>query len=920
MLSRLKFTLTAAILFTAQFYSQTYFISGRVEDFNTNNNLSSANIILYHLPDSNSTGTTTDSKGKFILNKIKTGKYLLSVKYIGYKTKNIDLVINNKSIDVGEIKLIPEEINIDEVLVIDRIPIAIQSGDTLVYNADAFKVNKDAVAEDLLQKVPGIQVENGKVKAQGEEVKKVFVDGKTFFGDDPNMALKNIPADIIEKVQIFDQQSEQSEFSGFDDGSTSKAINIITRLNISSGTFGRLRAGYGSDDRYNAGGDVHLFDEEQRLSLIGQLNNTNEQNFSSMDMFGGIPGMDRGEVRTGGENNLQPNLIAAQDGNTDVKGFGFNYNYEWSKDTELGGSYFYNNTNNDLISSLNRTYLLSNNNGQTYVEDNLSNSQNTNHRINLRFDYEIDSVNQIRFIPTFFLQNNLGNTSLNGTTNKLNNLVNSTKSFTSSDLDGVNFSSMLMYRHLFNKSGRTISFGINTHYSNTDGYEKQNSESIYYKSINETDSIDQLTNILNRGLTISGNATFTEPINPYNSLMINVSHSVSNESNDKKTFGYNALANTYSLLDTALSNEYDKKYISSSVGLGYRYERNRVSVNANLNYNLASLTSEQVYPDKYKIKRTFNSVLPSVIFRFNISRDKNLNIFYRSTNNAPSATQLQNILDNSNPLQLSIGNPDLKQEYGHNTAIRFSSINFSNMNTFFMMFSGNYKSNYIGTNTIIARNDTTLSNGIILNAGSQISKPENVNGCLSAQTFMTYGLPFDLISSNLNFNLQASYTRIPGIVNSISNYSNSFNYGIGEVISSNISANFDFLISSTTSYNIVKNSESIENNEEYLSQVTRLKLYWLFFDEFVLQGDLSHKYDGGLAGDFNPNTYLLNLSIGAKFFSNNRAELRFGVYDVLNQNTNISRRTTDYYSQEYSTNVIGRYFLLSFIYNLRSFS
>lgn len=249
------------------------------------------------------------------------------------------------------------------------------------------------------------------------------------------MALKNVPADIIEKVQIFDKQSEQSEFSGFDDGSTEKAINIITRLNISSGTFGRLKAGYGNEDRYNAGGDVHMISDEQRLSLIGQLNNTNEQGLSSMDMLGvmGGPdnkmGMGSGEMRFGGENMFQPNMIGSQGGNTDVKGLGFNYNYEWNKDDEIGGSYFYNKTDNDLLSSLSRDYLITFNNGQTYIEDNTTNSQNTNHRFNLRFDYAIDSLNQIRFIPSFSLQKNKSYSDLNASTYQLNNPVNSTKAF-----------------------------------------------------------------------------------------------------------------------------------------------------------------------------------------------------------------------------------------------------------------------------------------------------------------------------------------------------------------------------------------------------------------------------------------------------------------------------------------------------------
>ena len=924
----MKFLLLFLVILSQAVFSQNIHVSGKVSDSKSHAYLASANIILCHLPDSTIKGTTSDRKGAFYFADIKSGNYSLIVKFIGYQTNTRQVTVFNKSIDVGVMKLNPVQIELDEVLIIDKVPVAVQSGDTTVYNADAFKVNKDAVAQDLLLKIPGVQVQDGRVKAQSEEVKKVYVDGKTFFGDDPNMALKNIPADIIQKVQVFDQQSDQSQFSGFNDGTTTKAINLITRLNISKGAFGKMQAGYGSDKRYNAGGDVNLFNENQRISLIGQANNINEQNFSSIDMLGvmgsqepggGIPGAG-GVNNPGSHNSPSGNLFNSSNGSTVVKALGFNYSNNFTGNLEINGSYFYNKTDNNLIGLLNRNYFLSSLNGQNYSEYNLSQSGNTNHIVDLRFDYQFDSLNEIRFIPGLYLQKNIKNTSINASTFRLDNLVNSTKSLTSSDLNGLNSSSLFMYRHKFNNSGRSLFLGINTSYNRSEGNQKQFSVSSYYNSIAQIDSINQQTDINNNSLTVSENLIYTEPLNSFNALMINAGHSAAHETNDKKTFSLASLQSGYSLLDTSLSNEYNKNYITNSIGLGYRYQRNKISLNANLNYNFASLTSKQVYPENYQLDRKFNSLLPSLIFSYNISRDKNLNFFFRTSNTAPAVTQLQNILDNSNPLQLSIGNPGLKQEYNHFVAMKFSTINFSNLHSFFLMFSGSYKNNYIGSNTIIARKDTTLPDGIFLNAGSQLSTPNNVNGYVNAQTFMTYALPADIISSNLNLNLSANYTRTPGILNSISNYSNSFSYGLGAVISSNISTDIDFLLSSTTNYNIVTNNKSSVNIQKYLTQLTRVKIYWLLFDEFALQGDLQHKYDGGLSNGYSPDSYLLDLSFGAKFFTDNRAELKLSVCDLLNQNTNISRQSTGNYTQEYSTNVIGRYYLLSFVYNLRLFS
>jgi hypothetical protein len=924
----MKFHLLFLVILSQAVFSQNIHVLGKVSDSKNHACLASANVILCHLPDSTIIGTTSDSKGAFYFSDVKSGHYSLIVKFVGYQTNTRQVTVLNKSIDVGVIKLNPVQIELDEVLIIDKVPVVVQSGDTTVYNADAFKVNKDAVAQDLLLKIPGVQVQDGKVKAQGEEVKKVYVDGKTFFGDDPNMALKNIPADIIQKVQVFDQQSDQSQFSGFNDGTTTKAINLITRLNISKGAFGKMQAGYGSDKRYNPGGDLNLFNEKQRISLIGQANNTNEQNFSSIDMLGvmgpqepggGIPGSG-GVNNPGSPDSPSGNLVNSANGSTVVKALGFNYNNSFTGNSEINGNYFYNKTDNNLIGLLNRNYFLSSLNGQNYSESNSSQSGNTNHRVGLRFDYQFDSLNEIRIIPGFSFQKNISNSSVNASTFRSENLVNSTKSLSLSDLNGLNSSSLLMFRHKFYNSGRSLFLSINTSYNRSEGNQKQLSESSYYNSIVRIDSINQLTDINNNSLTVSENIIYTEPLNSFNALMLNAGHSDAYETNDKKTFSLASLQSGYSLLDTSLSNEYDKKYITNSLGLGFRYQRNKISLNANLNYNLASLTSKQVYPENYQLDRKFNSLLPSLIFSYNISRDKNLNFFYRTSNTAPSVTQLQNILDNSNPLQLSIGNPGLKQEYNHFVAMKFSTINFSNMHSFFLMFSGSYKNNYIGSNTTIARKDTTLPDGIVLNAGSQLSIPHNVDGYINAQTFMTYALPADFISSNLNLNLSVNYTRTPGILNNVNNYSNSFSYGLGAVISSNISTDIDFLLSSTTGYNIVTNNKSSVNNEKYLTQLTRVKIYWLLFDVFALQGDLLHKYDGGLSNGYSPVSYLLNLSFGAKFFKDNRAELKLSVCDLLNQNTNISRQSTGNYTQEYSTNVIGRYYLLSFVYNLRLFS
>lgn len=930
----MKTFLILFLVLSSQLIAQNNFITGRVVDSKTSEPLSSANILLYELPDSSMTGTATGRNGRFKIENVKPGAYALLVKYLGYKTFTANLEVTNKSIEMETIGLERDSVEIGQVIVTEKLPVMIQSGDTTVFNAEAFKVNKDAVAEDLLTKVPGIQVEDGKVKAQGEEVKKVYVDGKTFFGDDPNAALKNIPADIIDKIQMFDQQSEQAQFTGLDDGNTSKAINIVTRINIQNGTFGKLTAGTGTDERYNLGGNVNIFDQDRRISLVGQINNTNEQNFSAQDLLGTMGGGSRRSGGRGGGSFIGgsggmgmpmsmggfESLFALPNGDSRTYAFGVNYNDKWFDDLEFGTSYFFNNTNSDLNSLLSREYYVSTFDGQTYTENTFSESRNTNHRINLRMDYQIDSLNSIRFIPSFSLQNNKSESHATGYTNTAESRLNYSDNLTSSDMSGLNASSLLMYRHRFNPRGRTVSLSLNTSYRKNDGTQNTYSESIFYNSLIDSDTLNQLIDIFNDGLNLSTELVYTEPIDENNFFTVSASHSFSSEKSDREAFNFSYITNSYSLFDDSLSNIYKRDYTTNAIGIGYRYRKDKLSIHANLNYNIAKLQNEQEYPFNALLERKFYSFLPSLMVRYNISRDQNLNIFYRSFNNAPSATQLQKVIDNSNPIQLSIGNPNLAQETNHNLGVRFSTINFSNMHSLFLMLSGSYRQNYIGNRTVIAGNDTITSDGILLLPGTQLRIPENVTGYVSLQSFLTYGMPFNLISSNFNTNLSVNYTRTPGIINDIINYSNYMRYGLGISVSSNISPEVDFLISSTSYFNQVRNSSAERNNEDYFSQSTRLKFYWLLFSNIVFQSELNHNYDGGLSDQYDPHTFILNLFLGKKFFSDNSGELRFSVFDALNQNNNISRRSTDYYTQEYSTNVVGRYFLLSFIYNIRAFN
>jgi hypothetical protein len=495
--------------------------------------------------------------------------------------------------------------------------------------------------------------------------------------------------------------------------------------------------------------------------------------------------------------------------------------------------------------------------------------------------------------------------------NKLNSITNTYKS----NLTSLNTSADLLYRHKFETIGRTLSIGLGTSYRKDKGDKMLFSENIFYEDVLTSDTVDQISKPDIKGIGASSNIVYTEPVSETGILQFNSRFSYSEDESDQKTFTSEGSSST---LDSSLSNVYKKVYQTQSFGTGYRYQKDELTLMGNITYAISQIRNNQYFPQSFNTKKTFQSLLPFLSLRYKISSGQHLNIFYRTFSTDPRVEQLQNVLNNSNPVQLSIGNPDLKQDYRHMFVLRYSQMNIENLNSFFVLFGGSVVSNYIGNNSIIAGNDTTVD-GILLQRGTQLTKPVNLDGYTNLHSFLTYGLPIGFVESNLNFNIMLNYTRTPGIINGINNYSNSLTYGLGLIWSSNISEELDFTFSSNSSFNDVKNSAQENYNGNYLTQTTGLRAYWSFWEGLLFLSELNHVYDSGLSEGYNKNSLQWNLSIGKKLFNEEQGELRFSVSDILNQSTNTRHSTTDLYAEDTKSNVLGRYFMLSFIYDIKTF-
>lgn len=902
-----------------------YNINGRVVTKAEPLGLPGANVVALSSADSSIvTGTTTDINGNFAVTGLTPSTYILKVSFVGYQDKFTNVTLSTQSVDLGVISPTESAIDLKGVEVTEQIHQSTQMGDTTQFNAAAFKTNPDANTEDLIRKMPGITTEGGKVEAQGEEVKQILIDGKPFFGNDPKAALKNLPADAVDKIQISNFKSDQVLFTGFEDGNEGKTINIITKPEYRNGTFGRLYAGYGDQDNYKAGGNLNFFNDDRRITLLFQGNNINEQNFAADDLSGvlGASGGSRGRPGSRGfgrGSNVNEFLVNQENGISTVYAAGINYSDQWGKKTKATGSYFFNLSDNVTQSSLFRDFTLGGNEGLFYNQDENSNSRNINHRLNFRIEHEIDSMNSIIFSPRLTYQSNTGENSFFGENSGDTAIFNDTQSLFNSEYEAYNISASLLYRRKFNKRGRTISVDLTPSYNSNIGENGLESDNRFYNEIITADSLDQRGFLNQEGYNIGGSVAYTEPLGKKSMLQINWRSNYNFNDSEKETFRFSPVSNEYDFRDTLLTNIFNNIYHTQSIGPEYRFNDKKIQINIGVNYQWAELRSKQQFPQEFTVNQQFNALLPNARITYNFTDKKNFRINYRTSNNPPTATQLQAVLNNSNPVRLTIGNPDLEQDYQHRIFMRYSSSNPAKSTTFFVGGGFSFTNNYVGNSTLIALSDTLIDDEIFLSRGTQLVKPVNLDGFFSFRSFMSYGLPVKFLKSNLNLNGFLRYSRTPGLVNEQTNWSNTPTAGVGFTLSSNISQELDFTIGTNASYNMVINTLQSDLNNSYHSQDSRVTLSWIFWKGFVFSAEVNHQYLSGVSDGFSQNFLLVNGGLGYKFLKKRQAEFRITVFDLLNANQSATRSINDVYAEDVRTNVLQRFYMLTFTYNIRNF-
>ncbi len=924
--------LALAFCFPSVGSSQVFTVKGTIRDADSLRFLGKASVKISPLADSTKGRfVAANENGAFTIENVRPGKYMLVFSFTGYEPGKRPVTVASTNVDLGEVMLVKKAKTLGDVTVVGHVPPARQKGDTTEINAAALKVNPDATTEDLLKKAPGITIDNGQVTAHGEQVKRITIDGRQYFGDDATAALRNLPAEVIDKVQIFDRLSDQAQLTGFDDGNGYKAINIVTKANMRNGQFGRVYAGYGSDDRYAAGGNVNIFKQDMRINLIGLFNNVNQQNFSGEDLLG-VSGQANSSGRggRGGQGGPQGGFgrggggfsVGQQPGIATTNAVGINFSNAYlQRKMDVTGSYFFNNSQTDARSETNRQLFLPGDTSQFYNEVNKSNTTNYNHRINLRAEYKIDSNNTLIIAPNISFQKNQLESQLVGiNSTESSQFISSTVNNRNSESQGYNLRSEITYRHGFAKRGRSISIGLNNNASNKNGDVYLDAISSYYKAgILIKDSLRQYTDNSSNSSNMSVNIAYTEPVGKKGQVQLNYNPQYTTSKADQRNWLYNKEDKVYSDLDTALTNVFDNKVKAQNAGLTYRIGDQNNQFAAGLSYQTTRLMSDQSFPVVASLDKSFKNWLPNLQWRKQFNKQTNLRVFYRASVNPPSVTQLQNVYNISNPLFITGGNPQLDQSYTHFLNVRLSTTNTVKGKSFFAGLFLQKVSKYVANGSWVASKDSLLDKGIILRKGSQLTKPVNLDGYYSLRSFMTYGLPIKPIKTNLNLNAGFNYTRSPGLVNEVLNYSNNYNYMLGVNLGSNISEYIDYNLNYSANFNNVVNSIKPELNNRYYYHSAGLKINLLTKSGWFILNDISNQMYTGLADGFNQNFWLWNISTGKKFLKNRRGEIKASVFDLLKQNQSIARNVAETYIEDVQTKVLQQYFMLTFTYSLKNF-
>lgn len=852
-------------------------------------------------------GTTTDINGVFNIKGVKPGHYLLRFSYLGYNDviKHVSVGDDGRDVNIGAVTMDPNTIMLKEAVVVGvKSPITVKE-DTIEFNADTYKTQANAVVEDLLKRLPGVEVgSDGKITANGKEVKKILIDGKEFFSDDPTVASKNIPAEMINKLQVIDRKSDLARLTGVDDGDDETVINLTVKKGMNNGWFGTVNAGYGTDKRYAGNVMINHFRDGNQFTILGGGNNTNNLGFGD-----GASGRFQ---RFGGDRGVTTSQYA---------GINFNVGSKEDEHFRVGGDIMYSHSDRDTRTSTARQNLLTD--SVSYYDANTAaRDKGHNLRGDFRIKWEVDSNNTLEFRPNFsfnFNKSERGDSSLTRAGDAARTYVNRSLSNFRNDGKSYEWGARLIYNHkVASHPGRSQSLMLNYRYSDVREDADTYTNNTYYLLEDEDELIDQTANNRRKTHNVTGRISWTEPIGDVKNARFlefsyrgNYRYTTSDKmvyDNDRTGIWPDGTI-TDQEWNESLSNSFRNTFFNQEFSAGFRQVRKAYNLNVGISVNSAMSKSKDLINSARDIaERWAWSVAPYARFRYKFTETRNLNFFYRMRANQPSIAQLQPVADVSNPLNVIIGNPELKPTFNHNINLRFGDFAQGAQRSIMAMMNVDFAQNSIVSD--VTTDELT---------GGRITSYTNVGGVWSAMAMNMLSFPFG--ASKVWYFTSHMFTRYgvtKSVTNGVENRSNTWmiNYSPGLAFRNSV---FDIELRPRYSFQNTTTSALKSNARNIHTWGGMFDATYSAPFGLVVSTDLRYSTTSGYSAGYNSDQWIWNGSLAYQFLKEKQAAVTISVYDILGQRKNIYRNVTGDYIEDINYNSLGRYGMVTFTYRFNTF-
>lgn len=881
-------------------------VKGTVVDINTQLPLEQATVYFTTVKDSTIIEyATTDKNGDFRINMRKYDKpVFMKVNHLGYQVyyEEQKALIENK--DFGKVYLLETVNALNEVVIkTEAAPITIKK-DTLEFNAASYKVRPDSNVETLLKQLPGVEVDNntGKVTVNGREVTQFLVNGRTFFDKDGAIALKNLPADIIKKIQVSDFKTKKEELSKQESTSDYSSINITIDEKKNKGFFGKIIGGYGSDERYESSAILNFFKNKQKISVLASSNNINSTGFSQDEVFDNM----------GGGRNSKGNSQGSVSGKGITKSnlVGINYSDDWTKDLEFMSSYNFTNSINKNESKSSQTNFLPTGNILT-DSDSKSRNENTGNKVNFEVEYKINPTMNLVVSPKLNESRSNSNSSSSTSSEDQNGqALNESTSQSSGENTSTNFSNSINFNKAFEKKARNFSLVFTNNNTRSDANSFNLSETIFYQDNKPNDERNQNTKNRSESDSYSLDLEYTEPITDSLRVRFGSDFDWANSLNDEKAFNYNAATDSYSDLNQSLSNYTTSKQNAITPKVGLTLQKNKFTVNLNSKTSIIDYDNHSLYLNNVTdLNKRYALPFGSAQVRYRFSRSKNLTFKYDYSNALPTSEQLMPVLDLTNPLNTVIGNPDLNPIEKNSASLDFKNFDFRTRSGYSLFVKGDYYNNDV------------VSTSIYDESGKRTTTYANISGTYIASVGANWNQSIKKDAHVLRYGLgiSGSYSFDKG-------YTNAQIYNAKTTsVTPKVYLTYEYgqLLVISPSYSLSYNQANYENYSRDASSnvVHKINLqtttYWP--ENLIFGNDFGYNYNSNISGDFKKDFYLWNTSLSYGFFDK-KIYAKVKVYDILNQNQSATRTISATSIRDEENTVLKRYIMFSLSYKVGNFA